>query len=300
MPALNALESDMQAMPPQVRELGSPWRPLAGTLVGLSQELENEFRFGQKVIFFNGLYRLGGNIKGGSSSIWSPSTAHAYKAYCRWRDQDGIPADERPAAFQDLLGLLGGHGISLLNGNYAQFEQKEHLYCKDWGYLYEMTAKVLRALPEKHLQRDEFRTLQLGGWGPDCAKGSAYEDRAIRMYDFALEGALRTYVGLLLHELGHAQEVGFPPADKALLKTHYRTISQYQAVLGVEYLLDAETRRIYQLRFFEEFLAELYMIYTSQGGRLRQYVASLTGPARSSWEVVYDLFRKAFDGIEYE
>lgn len=297
---MTAAELIMSSMPEPVRELGHPWRTLAGTVPGLSAELENEFRFGQKVIFFNGLYRLGGNIKGGSSSIWSPSTSGAYRAYCRWKEIDGIPSEENRAAFDDLVALLARHEITLLNGNYALFEQAEHRFCKSWGYLYAVTAQILRLLPDRHLARDEFESLQLGGWGPDCAKGSAYEDQGVKMYDFALEGARRTYVGLLLHELGHAQEVAFGAEDKAVLRGHYRTIVAAKAVLGVEYLLDAETRRIYQLRFFEEFLAELYMIYASQGERLRRFISAQPPPVRAAWDVVYDLFRKAFDGMEYE
>ncbi|MBI5369092.1 MAG: hypothetical protein HZA54_18800 [Planctomycetes bacterium] len=289
----------MPCMPAEVRDLANPWRSLVGSVPGLTAELENEFRFGQKVIFFNGLYRLGGNIKGGSSSIWSPSNVPAYQAYCGWKDVDGIPAEENPAAFDELLTFLRSRGVKLVNGNYYACEQDDHLYCKDWGYLYAITLSVLRALPEQHAERAEFRTLQLGGWGPDCAKGSAYDDATVNMYEFAVEGARRTYVGLLLHELGHAQEAAFDGPQHAVLYEHYKTIVAHKAVLGVEYLLDAETRRIYQLRVFEEFLPEVYMIYASQGERLRRYMAEHPPAVRAAWQAIYEIYRKAFDGIEY-
>ena len=59
----------------------------------------------------------------------------------------------------------------------------------------------MRAVP-----RPEFAALQIGGWGPDSAKASAYDRGAVLMYDFAIRGARRTFMGLFLHELGHAHE----------------------------------------------------------------------------------------------
>jgi hypothetical protein len=142
--------------------------------------------------------------------------------------------------------------------------------------------------------------LQLGGWGPDCAKASAYENGAVMMYDFALEGARRTYSGLLLHELGHAHQTRLAPDAERALAEAFDAIRRAGAVLGIEYLLDAETRRIYQLRFFEEFLAELYLIYASQGARLRELVAAQDGDARRGWTTAYAVLAESFGGVEYE
>jgi hypothetical protein len=99
--------------------------------------------------------------------------------------------------------------------------------------------------------------------------------------------------------MGHAHMTLFPQAALGGLARCFETIRRSDSVLGVEYLLDAETRRIYQLRFFEEFLAELYLIYASQGARLREHIAATDGPLRAAWREVYATFATSFQGTEY-
>ena len=118
-------------------------------------------------------------------------------------------------------------------------------------------------------------------------------------HDFALEGARRTFLGLLLHELGHAQESAWEPSQRARLELVHRRLVEDQTFVGVEFLLDGETRKILQTFSFGEFLAETYMIYVSQGTRLRSHVESLPPGTREGWEEVYEAFRTAFSGREY-
>lgn len=286
-------------MPAEVRELADPWRSLVGTIPHLTHEIEREFRFGHSVIYFAGRYRFGGNIKAGSSCIWEPSTPEAYECYVRWCAQDGIPEREDREAFDRLLAFLQTRGIALVNGRYPPYQQSERRYSPRLGWVYGQVLRVLQLLPDRHLSPPAFRELQLAGWGPDSAKASAYEDGVVMLYDFALEAARRTFYGLMLHELGHAHAAGLTTAPLARLQDAFRVIQKQRVVIGVEYLLDADTRRIYQLRFFEEFLAELHMIYTSQGTRLREFITGLDGPARDAWRTVYQVFVESFDGIEY-
>lgn len=290
----------LEAMPEEIRDLAAPWPSLAGRIPLLTPELELDFRFGQRVIYFGGMYRFGGNIKGGSSSIWAPSDRAHYECYTRWRDRDGIPDREDRPAYDRLAALLGARGVEIVNGNYPRFQQDKHRYVSRLGHVYAVTADILSRLPIQHLGAPTFVQLQLGGWGPDSAKASAYDGGAVMMYDFALEGARRTYAGLLLHELGHAHQSLIPPFRVADVQRAFETIRRDGAVLGVEYLLDAETRRAYQLRFFEEFLAEAYLIYTTQGSRLRRHIADLDVPSREAWTAIYEVFLESFGGIEYQ
>src|SRR5262249_39492182 len=146
---------------------------------------------------------------------------------------------------------------------------------------------ALEALPEKHLARPQFKRLQLGGWGPDGAKASAYEKGSVLMYEFAIRGARRTFAGLLLHELGHAHEQGLAPLARVKLKNHTKIVSEADVFVGLEFLLEASTRRLHQKFVFEEFLAETSLIYTACGELLRRFVANQAGPVRTAWEEIY-------------
>lgn len=286
-------------MPTEVRALGRPWDSLEGKVPGLTAELEKEFRFGQSVISLDGRFRLGGNLKGGSSAMWIPSDRGSYDAYTAWRDRDGIPRLKDRRAFRRLHRLLARHGIVLVNGSWSGAEQVEKNFSEKRGYIYAVTHDILLNLPEAHLSRESFRILQLGGWGPDGAKASAYEDGRVMMYDFALGGARRTYIGLFLHELGHAHEAALSGDAREGLRKAFRAIVRQGAVLGVEFLVDGHARRMYQMRVFEEFVAETYMIYVSQGGILRAFISDQESGARAAWDEAYAALRETFDGVEY-
>jgi hypothetical protein len=286
-------------MPPEVRDLGKPWTPLTGSIPDLSKELEKEFRFGQSVIAIDGKYRLGGNLKGGSSAMWIPADRRSFDAYSAWRVRDGLPKRKDRRAFKRLNALLKSHGIELLNGSWSGEEQWSRNFSEKRGAVYALTLGVLSNLPSSHLDGKAFRALQLGGWGPDGAKASAYENGKVMMYDFAVNSARRTYVGLLLHELGHAHESAFKETNREALRRAFHRISCAGAVLGVEFLMDGEARKMYQLRVFEEFMAETYMIYTSQGGGLRDFIAAQLPDVRASWLEAYRVMRDSFEGVEY-
>lgn len=292
-------QGTLREMPPAVRDLGRPWKILAGDVEGLTPALEKEFRFGQSVISLDGRYRLGGNLKGGSSAMWIPAGPEAFEAYRLWRERDGIPRVKDRRAFRRLEKLLQAHEVRLINGSWSGPEQASRNFSEKRGYLYAVTWEILSRLPASHLEREAFRILQIGGWGPDGAKASAYENGRVMMYDFAVNGARRTYVGLLLHELGHAQEASFPETKRRALREAFGAIARAGAVMGVEFLVDAQARKLYQLRVFEEFVAETYMIYTSQGEALRRFVGEQEDRTRRAWDEAYGLFRDAFEGIEY-
>ncbi len=274
-------------MPAEVRALAEPWPSLVGQTPGLTAEMEKDFRFGQAVIQLGGQYRIGGNLKGGSSTLWYPATEAHDHAYQGWREQEGTPRYDDPDAYARLFELLDRNEVSL--GEYAPTH----------GWFYQVGHEILSCLPLSHLSNPQFASLRFGGWGPDSAKGSAYDRGAVIMYEFAISGARRTFMGLFLHELGHAQQERFGLGELSILREQYAQICDAGAIMGTEYLLDARTRQIYQRLDFNEFLAETYMHYCSQGERLRRFVAALDGPCREAWEDCYAVFQHAFEGVEY-
>lgn len=291
-------------MPEAVRALRAPWPTLCPSVRELTEELEHDFRFGQRVTKTENGYVMGGTLKGGSSSIWYPATQDQYHAYRRWRQREGIVDARDDEALEGLLALLAQHEIALSTRRGRRSALRavagDEAPYGGYGPLYGDIARVLAELPAPHLDRAELERIQLGGWGPDAAKASAYVDGAVMMYDFACRGARRTFLGLFLHELGHAHEVAMDEATRDALYEQYEVLLEEDAFVGVEFLLDAETRRLYQRFVFNEFLAETYLLYTACGGRLREAIAGCGPAARAAWERVYALYRDGFAGIEYE
>lgn len=288
-------------MPEAARVLAGPWPSLVGGIPGLTPEIERDFRFGQSVFPFGGEYRLGGSLKGGSSAIWRPVTGAEHRAYVEWRRREAFAETEDPDAFRELADLLAANGIALVDmGHRTGGAESGEAHVAGRGEVYRLAADLLLALPAGHLARDEFAALQLGGWGPDSAKASAYADGRVMLYEFALGGARRTFTGLFLHEVGHVHEAALESAHRQRLDALHGPIASAGALLGMEFLLDAESRRIYQQFLTSEFLAETYVIYTTQGARLRDFIEAQPPRVRDAWHEVYAILRDTFYGVEYE
>jgi len=295
----------LRRMPEPVRALRQEWRSLVDRVQDLTWELEQDFRFGQRITRTDHGYVMGGTMKGGSSSMWYPSSKTEYRAFKRWQNAEGIQEARNDEAFTALTELLAEHDVELVTRRHATTPARrngghDQVPFAGYGPIYADVEAILRTLPPRHLSRPTLKRLQLGGWGPDAAKASAYQDGAVLMYDFACRGARRTFLGLFLHELGHAHEVDLSEAEKDRIYADYRVLSEEDAFIGVEFLVDANTRKLYQKFVFNEFLAETYMIYASCGAGLREAIAASAPRVRDAWQDVYDAFRESFDGYEYE
>lgn len=295
----------LRSMPEAVRELRHDWPSLVERVEDLTCELEQDFRFGQSITKTDRGYVMGGTLKGGSSSMWYPATRQQYHAYKRWRNLEGLYEARDDQAYCELQRLLEAHDIELVTRRQAApnaRKRRDAFPHPGYGQLYAHMLAILPQLPPEHLGRSTLRRIQLGGWGPDAAKASAYlrDEAAVLMYDFACRGARRTFLGLFLHELGHAHEAALSEAERDRLHAAYQVLVEADAFFGVEFLLDPDTRKLYQKFVFVEFLAETYMIYASCGAALRERIAELPEGPRRAWEDVYDCFRTSFSGAEYE
>ena len=222
-------------MPDQVRALRNAWPSQVPVLKGLTWELEQEFRFGQRVTRTEQGFFMGGTMKGGSSSMWYPSTSDDYRAFRRWQDAEGIQEGRDDEAYENLMALVAQHDVEVVTcrkANSRRSKPDPEPY-SGYGMIYREVYGILTALPEAHLSRPALQRIQFGGWGPDAAKASAYHEGTVMMYDFACRGAKRTFLGLFLHELGHAHEVAMSEALKDELAEHYQVLSEHDAFLGV-------------------------------------------------------------------
>ena len=287
-------------MPEEVRRLRAPWPMLWREVPHLTADLEREFRFGQRVAMTERGFLLGGTIKGGSSSMWLPASADTYEAFLRWKTIDGFIEDGDPGDYEDLCALLRLFEIELVNARTHAAGGERARFRRDFGALYPIMLGILKELPPAHLASEELRRIQVGGWGPDAAKGSAYHEGTVYLYDFAVRGARRTCMGLLLHELGHAHEHAFAPAVRDELRRIYSKLAPASAFFGIEYLLDVQSRCLYQRMAFEEFLAETYLAYTACGAALRAFIEAQPHDLREAWRHAYAIFRTSFENFEYE
>jgi hypothetical protein len=288
-------------MPEEARCLGRPWEPLSGDIPELTADLERDFRFGQSVFPFGAGYRLGGSLKGGSSTMWRPAPEADFRAYQAWRVREGVPdsAEDIPA-FEELAELLAANQVEFWNLGHRATARRPADYVPGRGWIYRTVIDILRALPEAHLKRPEFGALQLGGWGPASAKASAYENGRVFIYDFALGGAKRTMVGLFLHEMGHAHEAALSRSTTAELSRLHSTVAESGQLLGLEFLLDAESRKVYQQFLVSEFIAETYVGYTGAAEMLRAFVAGQPQRSAGAWRRIYEIYRESFGVVEYE
>jgi hypothetical protein len=294
----------LSRMPDEVRNLRRPWESLADSVPGLTWELEQDFRFGQRITRTETGYVMGGTMKGGSSSMWYPSTKDEYKAFKRWQNKEGLLEGRDDEALDAVRELLTQHGVELVTRRQALVPSRRSAVdpepFRGYGPIYGAMRQMLTALPAPHLERPALARIQLGGWGPDAAKASAYHEGAVLMYDFACCGARRTFLGLFLHELGHAHEVSLTEAEKDAIYEGYKVLNEADAFLGVEFLVDGATRKLYQKFVFAEFLAEMYMIYAACGAALREHIEASGSDVRAAWKKVYRVFRDTFLGVEYE
>lgn len=286
-------------MPDIVRALRHPWKSLRGEIPHLTPELEGAFRFGHRVHETQRGYLLGGNMKGGSSGVWRLCTEEEFLAYQLWRDREGLLESSSDEYFLLLSQLFEKGEVEFLEGESSPFQIVPAEFSPSGGEVYQLTYQVLSALPFSHIQRESLGSFQLGGWGPDSAKGSAYQDGKVIMYSFTLKGARRPYVALLLHELGHVHENSLSAPIREELQECYSTLSETQDFVGMEYLSDSQSRKTYQGFQFEEFLAETYLAYVAWGQDLIEYIEQFAPPSQKAWKRVYRLYRETFDGVEY-
>src|SRR5580698_9678456 len=80
----------LRSMPAEVRKLRDQWPSQRERVPDLTDELEKEFRFGQRISKTERGYFMGGPIKGGTSSMWYPAKTEDYQAYQRWRKIEGL------------------------------------------------------------------------------------------------------------------------------------------------------------------------------------------------------------------
>ncbi|GEM_PF-1359827 len=276
-------------IPSQLAQLQRPW--FEGRKV--DDEIEKRIRFGSRIFY--------------SGSGWY---------ICKWRSgADGtieaIPIDERTAqrfaevardeyfpdvkdketakrACEKLSSFLSERGVELKT-SYVGIPHEE---------LFELTLSILKILPDHHFGHEHFKVLKLGGWGSGNYKSSlcsAYYDSIVHLFTFAIDGPRRNYMALLLHEIGHSFVNLINEADLERLGELHRKIPK----IGVDYLYGERSRINRQQDALNEFIAENYMHYVTQGKRLSNFICSLEPQHQEMWNELLLVYQKYFGGRIY-
>jgi hypothetical protein len=203
---------------------------------------------------------------------------------------DAVDELRKSNAFNDLSAFLSTRGVGITSGAKNTFDSVSF-------EAFELTLSILKLIPDHHFGGYQFQQLCIGGWSGSAAKTSEYveENGRVHMYDFATKGPRRNYAALLLHEIGHSFEHLLSYKDFRRLKESY--LSRIP-LLGIDYLL-GESERISNQGSFPEFIAETYLSYITQGGRLHSFINSLQPSDKGKWREIYSIFKKNFGGLEY-
>ena len=114
-------------------------------------------------------------------------------------------------------------------------------------------------------------------------------------------GSRRNFTGLLLHEIGHAHFEKLKKEKKLSAEAIEAFRKQLKTPFAIDYL-GGENSRWEHVQFQgepDEFAAEFYPIYVTQGNRFKKFIDSLSERERRPWEIVDAMFKSSFNGAEY-
>ncbi|MFA5112757.1 MAG: hypothetical protein WC529_00490 [Candidatus Margulisiibacteriota bacterium] len=288
-------------LPPEIAALRQPKNQVAN----LSPVLRSAFEQGGSV---NKDFPLPGRyffirLPSGAMTIdGTPCDRALYEIYREWRAAEGLgdlAKEETMRHMRSVGDRLKSLGIVLEN----QFGAG---YCDPLtglvqnGEAWRIIDEVLNILPDKLLRNEDLHELKIGTGRVGAALASAYDNHAVYLYAGALQGSRRELIAKIIHEIGHSTENSLDPLTLVRLASAHRRIKH--DLIGLDIMGGPEYRREYQL-FFNEFLAEMHLLYVCAGPQLRAKIdaCALGSRERKAWDYIYSVFRdEIFDGREYD
>ncbi|MFH1684906.1 MAG: hypothetical protein ABH983_01230 [Candidatus Micrarchaeota archaeon] len=317
-------------LPPPVRELQKPFFSKK-----IDPDLERLMRFNGTVHRYDDGPPIARHyLSGGAGTIMGEPVSEAYAAefdalseiiYLRRFDRtDKKFLRDTITAQCQLHGLLNQRGVTLTGGG-----TNPNSLPKLHSSTYNLMLEVLLILPDNHFSHEHFSKLILGGWGSGAAKCSQYLDLDVHLYDFILKGARRNLIATFLHEIGHSFFETLSLEQKQVLhnfrnmlvkqsNSNIFGVASPELVLAADYLYGPESRIPYSLGSTNEFVAESYMLYVTQGAftpegnaqrqkldggsetsAFTSFVSSVPPKLAKAYTALWKFFREEFEGIEY-
>lgn len=279
-------------LPKELRGLQQPWFG-----EGVPQTFQDWLRFGSKPFMQGGKpYIMKYYSGGGGTMQWSRVDEVVYKGFEALTKREGFPDEFDPATERDLGELLADRGVSLKIDKDLSSIKKG---------IFDSTRDIYSMLPAHHFGHKHFTELELGNWGGGSAKCSEYADPKVHMFTFATEGPRRNYNCLLLHETGHAHFEYLKESEKRLsdgINECFQGLRQASRLFAADYLWGEGSRvsNYITTQNPDEFAAEFYLFYVTQGDRFKGFLSSLPIKERLLWEKTYRIFKESFNGVEYK
>ncbi|MEK6817017.1 MAG: hypothetical protein AABY09_05360, partial [Nanoarchaeota archaeon] len=247
-------------------------------------------RFNSIAGLMGGKYYIMDNLSGGGGTVQiEPVQKEDFDEFCEQTDRHYYKKKYSKEHEDILRSFLNERGVELRIDEYTDLRK---------GVLKD-TISIYGILPRHHFGHRHFKELTMGGWGSGGAKCSQYEDPAVHMFNFVMNGAKRNFRGLLLHETGHAVYENLKHFDPDLdfkLQTWSRQMHQ---PFATDYLFGQNERFDRLKSGSDELAAETYLLYVANGRKLKEFISELSGNERKAWENLYDMHQKSFGGIEY-
>jgi hypothetical protein len=255
----------------------------------------------------NGNYFVDRFLSGGGGTMaGSKVDEQTFKALEQLAKREYFQREYNISSYIGLLELLAVRGVELsLRGGHSRPSIKDYLKIAEKAIpkkVFEITKEIYELLPKHHFGHEHFKELMLNGWGGGAAKTSEYDDPVVHMFEFTTKGAVRNYIGLLLHETGHShlkllEENNCKDDIYGCAKELHG--SQGIKPFVIDYLYGSESRLSEIGNYLREFAAEVYLLYVARGVELKKAIPSLPEKQRKPWEKLYDIFKQSFDNIEY-
>lgn len=300
--------------PEYLPQLGQQKPSMIGDLPGLIDEIEKQLHKGV-IAYLNedGTYTVGriGELR----DVPKDDSSYAYWADYhtlqeKWTKHmllSNFDENQREAATNTLRSTLERRGIILGNVPDIQTNTGDELV---------LTEQIINLLPDAYFSHGTLRRIdldgdpnlsinvmreQVGNFDPENFIASTDPTMLAMGYKF-------TFAGILLHELGHPIEQALLKSENAaLIKTAFGVIKDYDAFMNTDLGrahridLDADVRHDIQIQSANEFLAETFMMYVSQGDRLREHIRAfpVDSEVSNAWLDIYKHIRDALGKVEY-
>ncbi|HPM42341.1 MAG TPA: FHA domain-containing protein, partial [Candidatus Omnitrophota bacterium] len=277
-------------------------------LVGLIKEfrtgliiMENGIRKGQ----YYRTYNTFGETMAEGEGVATPAEYAAYEAWKyaeTFREERGPEPALKSAA--KLMNILSSRGKKLYTG-YGRNKKNEEVVgdIAQLGSLGSQLLWILENMPGRVMDNPYLYGIWLQSSRVGAGRGSSFEDGTMNMYASLFDMPKSVYLAVFLHEFGHAVydglEGGYFEGYGAIKKAH-GVLARHGAFLGSEFF-GGEKERINYQAFFNEFIAELNMLYFAQGNRLREHINNMkNADVRKAWLTAYKIFRdNIYGGREF-
>lgn len=271
------------------------WPSRVSKINGLTQDLEEEFKFGAEVLKEKSFF-VKRSTKDGFYYIEERVNESVYNAFLEWKSLENFndyPSYINEIIYYDFVIALSEYNISIIN--------------KSSRDQYLEILNILSLMPEKLVNNNpDFTTIKFGGnIGKNQAKISEYreETHSINIFDFLLKSPKRLFTAIFIHEIGHVVDETFLKNNlesRNKLMNAKTAINNANATYTFDFGMSREGRISYQ-HISGEFIAENFMHYVLQGDDLRQHIMlQKNDSVKSAWCEVYNFYKNTvFNGTEF-